>query len=135
MAKHLAPDQHRTAAPAPKVATTPSRPTGTAHATAAPKQNHPRALLGKIDLIARVAQRSGTSVQETSTLVNATLETIREALKGGNTVRLTGFGSFGVRTRAAHTGVNPQTRAKIRVPAKAHVRFSAGKGLSDAVAR
>ena len=135
MAKHLATDHHRPAAPPPKVVTTPARTAVTAHATAAPKRDHPRALLGKIDLIARVAQRSGTSVQETSTLVNATLETIREALKGGDEVRLTGFGSFGVRTRAAHTGVNPQTRAKIRVPAKQRVRFSAGKGLSDAVAK
>ena len=135
MTKYPPTTHQRTAAPAPKGATTPSRPTGTAHATAAPKRDHPRALLGKIDLIARVAERSGISVKETSTLVNATLETIREALKEGDEVRLTGFGSFGVRTRAAHTGVNPQTRAKIRVPAKQRVRFSAGKGLSDAVAR
>jgi nucleoid DNA-binding protein len=135
MTKYPPTTHQRTAAAAPKVAATPSRPVVTAHATAAPKRDHPRALLGKIALIARVAERSGKSVQETSTLVNATLETIREALKGGDEVRLTGFGSFGVRTRAAHTGVNPQTRAKIRVPAKAHVRFSAGKDLSDAVAR
>lgn len=135
MAKHLTTDHHRTAAAAPKGATTPSRPAVTAHATSAPKRDHPRTLIGKIALIERVAQRSGTSVKASSTVVNATLETIREALKGGDKVRLTGFGSFGVRTRAAHQGVNPQTRAKIRVPAKAHVRFSAGKGLSDAVAR
>ena len=135
MTKYPPTTHQRTAAAAPKVAATPSRPVVTAHATAAPKRDHPRALLGKIDLIALVAERSGKSVQETSVIVNATLETIREALKGGDEVRLMGFGSFGVRTRAAHTGVNPQTRAKIRVPAKAHVRFSAGKGLSDAVAR
>ena len=135
MAKHLATDHHRTAAPAPKVATTPSRPTGTAHAPGTPKRDHPRALLGKIDLIARVAQRSGKSVHETSAIVNATLETIGAALKAGDEVRLTGFGSFGVRTRAAHKAVNPQTRAKIQVPSKQHVRFSAGKGLREAVAR
>jgi DNA-binding protein HU-beta len=117
------------------VATTLPRPAVKAQATAAPKQVEKRPLLGKSALIARVAQRSGTSVKETSTVVNATLETIREALTRGDEVQLTGFGSLGVRTRAAHTGVNPQTRAKIRVPAKQRVRFSAGKGLSDAVAR
>jgi DNA-binding protein HU-beta len=135
MTVHSTTTQHRNAAPAPKVAATPSRPAVPAHATAAPKRDHPRALLGKIALIARVAERSGTSVKASSAIVNATLETIREALKGGDEVRLTGFGSFGVRTRAAHQGVNPQTRAKMRVPAKQRVRFSAGKGLSDAVAR
>ena len=135
MAKQLTTAHHRPAAPAPSGATTPARPTGTVHATAAPKRVQLLAPISKTVVIARVAQRSGKSVQETSMLVNATLETIREALKGGDEVRLTGFGSFGVRTRAAHTGVNPQTRAKIRVPAKQRVRFSAGKGLSDAVAR
>jgi len=117
------------------VATKLPRPAVKAQATAAPKRVEKRALLGKIALIERVAQRSGKSVKETSTVVNATLETIREALKGGDEVRLTGFGSFGVRTRAAHKGVNPQTRARMQVPAKQRVRFSAGKGLSDAVAR
>jgi DNA-binding protein HU-beta len=86
-------------------------------------------------VIERVAQRSGKSVKESSAIVNATLETIREALQRGNEVRLTGFGSFGVRTRAAHKAVRRQTRAKIQVPAKQRVRFSASKGLSDAVAR
>lgn len=135
MALHPPTTHQRKAAAAHQVAPTPSRPVVTTQATAAPKRDHPRALLGKIALIERVAQRSGKSVKESSTVVNATLETIREALTRGDAVQLTGFGSFGVRTRAAHTGVNPQTRAKIRVPAKAHVRFSAGKGLSDAVAR
>jgi DNA-binding protein HU-beta len=134
MALHPPTNHQHKAAAAPKVAATP-RAAVTTHATAAPRRDHPRALLGKIDLIARVAQRSGTSVKETSTIINAMLETIRDALKGGDEVRLTGFGSFGVRTRAAHKAVNPQTRAKIRVPAKQRVRFSAGKGLSDAVAR
>ena len=59
-----------------------------------------------------MAQRSGTSVKETGAVVNATLETIREALQQGDAVRLTGFGSFGVRTRAAHTVVNPRSEPR-----------------------
>ena len=135
MAVHSITNHQRKAAPAHQVAAKPARPAVTAHATTAPKRDHPRALIGKIAVIERVAQRSGTSVKASSAIVNATLETIREALKGGDEVRLTGFGSFGVHTRAAHKAVNPQTRARIQVPAKQHVRFSAGKGLSDAVAR
>ena len=136
MATHSPTDHHRKAAASHQVATKLSRPAVVkAQATTAPKRVEKRTLMGKIALIERVAQRSGKSVKETSTVVNATLETIREALTRGDAVQLTGFGSFGVRTRAAHQGVNPQTRAKIRVPAKQHVRFSAGKGLGDAVAR
>jgi DNA-binding protein HU-beta len=135
MALHSPTDHPRKAAVSHQVATTLPRPAVKAQATAAPKRVEKRMLMGKIALIERVAQRSGKSVKETSAVVNATLETIREALMRGDAVQLTGFGSFGVRTRAAHKGVNPQTRARMQVPAKQHVRFSAGKGLSDAVAR
>lgn len=135
MTLHSTTTQQRKTAPAPQVTAKPARPTVLAHAIAAPRQAHPRTLLGKTAVIARVAQRSNTSVKETSAIITATLNTIREALTRGDTVQLTGFGSFGVRTRAAHKAVNPQTRARMQVPAKAHVHFSVGKGLSDAVAR
>jgi nucleoid DNA-binding protein len=93
------------------------------------------AAIGKTELIRRVAQGSGKSVKETSDLVNATLDAVRDALKSGEEVRLVGFGSFAVKTTAARTGVNPQTRAKIQVPSKQRVRFSPGKELNDAVAK
>jgi len=91
--------------------------------------------IGKTELIRRVAQNSGKSVKETSDQVNATLDAIRDALKDGEEVRLVGFGSFSVKTTAARTGVNPQTRAKIQVPSKQRVRFSPGKELNDAVTK
>lgn len=92
------------------------------------------AAIGKTELIRRVAQNSGKSNKETADLVNNTLDAIRDALKAGEEVRLVGFGSFAVKTTKARTGVNPQTRAKIQVPAKRRVRFSPGKELDEAVA-
>ena len=93
------------------------------------------AVVGKTELIARLAKHSGKSQKETGEVVNTTLDTIRDALKAGDEVRLVGFGSFVVRTSAARTGVNPQTRKKIQVPAKQRVRFSAGKELTEAVSK
>ncbi len=92
------------------------------------------AVVGKTEIISRLATSSGKSQKETSEVVNATLDAIRDALKAGDEVRIVGFGSFGVKTTAARTGVNPQTRAKIQIPAKQRVRFSPGKELNDAVA-
>ena len=89
--------------------------------------------IGKTELIRRVAKGTGKSVMETSDLVNATLDGIRDALKAGQAVRLVGFGTFSVKTTAARTGVNPQTRAKIQVPAKKRVRFSAGVELAESI--
>ena len=93
------------------------------------------AAIGKTELISQLAKSTGKSNKETAEVVNATLDTIRDALKAGDEVRLVGFGSFVVKTSAARTGVNPQTRAKIQVPAKQRVRFSPGKELSEAVAK
>src|ERR1700756_4216299 len=91
------------------------------------------ATMGKTELVARMAKQSGKSLKESGEVVNTTLEAIRDALQGGEEVRLTGFGSFAVRTSAARMGVNPRTRAKIKIPAKQRVHFSAGKDLSEAV--
>jgi DNA-binding protein HU-beta len=93
------------------------------------------AAVGKTELVSRLAQSTGKSQKETAEVVTATLDAIRDALKAGDEVRLVGFGSFAVKTSAARTGVNPQTRAKIQVPAKQRVRFSPGKELSEAVAQ
>ena len=93
------------------------------------------AAIGKTELVARLAKQTGKTVKETGEVVNATLDEIQQALKAGDEVRLVGFGSFAVRTAAAREGVNPQTRAKIKIPAKQRVRFSAGKELSDAVSQ
>ena len=93
------------------------------------------ATIGKTELVARLAKRSGKSLKETNDVVNATLEAIQNALKGGDEVRLVGFGSFVVRQASARMGVNPQTRAKIKIPAKKRVRFSAGKELAEAVSK
>jgi DNA-binding protein HU-beta len=93
------------------------------------------AVIGKQELIRRVATKAGKSAKETTDLVNATLDSIRESLKKGDDVRLVGFGAFSVRHTAARTGVNPQTRAKIQVPARKRVKFTPGKELNDAVAK
>ena len=92
------------------------------------------ASIGKQELIRRVATKAGKSAKETTDLVTATLDTIRESLEAGDEVRLVGFGAFSVRTTAARTGVNPQTREKIHVAEKQRVKFTPGKELSTAVA-
>jgi len=90
--------------------------------------------VGRQDLIKAVAQKESKSIKETTGFVNSTLETIRETLEHGESVRLVGFGVFSVRDTAASVRVNPQTREKINVPARKRVKFTPGKELNDAVA-
>jgi DNA-binding protein HU-beta len=90
--------------------------------------------VGRSDLIREVAHKSGKSVKESTVVVNSVLETIRETLEKGEAVSLVGFGKFSVKETAPSVRVNPQTRAKINVPARKRVKFSPGKELADSVA-
>jgi DNA-binding protein HU-beta len=87
----------------------------------------------KTDFIKAVAERTGMSQKETKLTVDAALDVITEALKDGQKVTLTGFGTFEVRQRQEREGVNPQTRAKIKIPATKTPGFSASSTLKEAV--
>jgi DNA-binding protein HU-beta len=90
-------------------------------------------IMQKTDFIKAVADKTGTTQKTTAEVVNAAIEVISAALARGEKVTLTGFGTFEVRERSAREGVNPQTRAKITIPASKTPGFSASSTLKDAV--
>ena len=89
--------------------------------------------MNKNDLIAAVADSAELSKADADKAVDSVLENITGALKGGNEVRLVGFGTFSVAQRKATTGRNPQTGATIQIPASKQPKFKAGKALKDSV--
>jgi DNA-binding protein HU-beta len=56
---------------------------------------------------------------------------ISSALKKGDTVAISGFGSFKTVQRKARKGRNPRTGQEIQIPASKAVKFTAGKGLKE----
>lgn len=89
--------------------------------------------MNKQDLIAQVAERTKMQKPEVTQAVDAVLETIITAMKAGEEVRLTGFGTFLVSTRAASEGRNPRTGEKIAIPATKQPKFRAGTELKRMV--
>jgi len=89
--------------------------------------------VNKNDLVAAVAEKSGLSKSDSAKAVDAVFDSVAGALKGGDEVRLVGFGTFSVAKRAASTGRNPRTGETIKIPASKQPKFKAGKGLKDAV--
>ena len=87
----------------------------------------------KAEMIVAVAEKAGMTKKDAENAVAAVLETITATLKKGDKITLTGFGSFEVRTRAAHAGINPLTKAPITIAASKAPVFKAGKALKDAV--
>ena len=89
--------------------------------------------MNKNDLVAAVADSTGLSKADSGKAVDAVFDSITDVLKGGDDVRLVGFGTFNVAERAASEGRNPRTGEKIQIPASKQPKFKAGKGLKDAV--
>ncbi len=89
--------------------------------------------MNKNDLVAAVATGTGLSKADATKAVDEVFDQITVALKKGDDVRLVGFGTFAVTSRAATQGRNPRTGEKIEIPASKRPKFSAGKGLKDAV--
>lgn len=86
--------------------------------------------MNKTDLVAAVAAQAGLTKAQAQKAVEATVDAIAGALKGGDKVQLIGFGTFSVVEKAAREGVNPATGAKIQIPAKKVAKFKAGAGLA-----
>ena len=89
--------------------------------------------MNKDDLVSAVATSTGMSKTDGAHAVDAVLASISAALKGGNEVRLTGFGTFSVAHRKASEGRNPRTGERIQIPASKLPKFKAGKSLKEAL--
>lgn len=89
--------------------------------------------MNKNDLVAAVADETGLSKADVGKAVDATLDTIVNALRSKDDVRLVGFGTYTVTERSASQGRNPRTGAPIKIPASKQVKFRVGKGMKDAV--
>ena len=85
----------------------------------------------KTDLIATIAESAGISKAASKVALDTTFNAIAGAVKNGDKVILPGFGTFSASTRAARTGINPQTKTKIEIPAKTVLKFKPSAGVID----
>lgn len=87
----------------------------------------------KDELVEKMASDAEISKTEAKAALKAVTGGISNALSKGESVVLTGFGTFSVSQRAARTGRNPQTGATIQIKASKAPKFKAGKTLKDAL--
>ena len=91
--------------------------------------------MSKKEFVDAYAKATGETKKRSEELVNQFLETVEETLLKGDSVQFVGWGTFEVKERAARTGINPQTKKEIKIPAKNVVKFKVGKKLADNVAK
>ena len=83
----------------------------------------------KADLVKTIAGKPFNTQKESGEAVDAMIGGITLALTAGEDVKLSGLGTFKVKTTKAHTGRNPKTGEAIQIAAKKRVTFSPGKEL------
>ena len=83
----------------------------------------------KADLVAQVAKKASLTAKAAKDAVSVVFSTVSDAMKRGEKVVVTGFGTFMVRKRAARKGRNPQTGAEIQIPSTKTPGFTSGKSL------
>ena len=89
--------------------------------------------MSKSELVEFIAKSANLTKADAARALDATIQGVTKGLKSDGKVALVGFGTFSAKKRAARDGINPLTKAKIRIPAKTVASFKAGSKLKDAL--
>ena len=92
-------------------------------------------VVGKDELIHQIAAKAGLNLKETSKVIDAFTEVVREDVAQGHEVRLMGFGTWNLRDVAARKVKSIRGGKQITIPARKRVGFSVGAVLSQAAGK
>jgi DNA-binding protein HU-beta len=87
----------------------------------------------KAELIDSIASKVDLPKGTADRIVSVIFDDIVAALKGGDKVHISGFGTFQVSDRKARTGRNPKTGEAIQISASRSAKFKPGKVLKDSL--
>ena len=89
--------------------------------------------MNKTELVESIVKETGFSKKDAAAALDATLNSIKNALAEGDSVSILGFGTFSVKERPERQGRNPATGEAMTIKASKSPVFKAGKALKDAV--
>ena len=89
--------------------------------------------LKKSELVSSVARKAHLAKIDAEAAIDALLETITEAMKEGQSISFSGFGSFSTAIRPARSVRNPRTGEAIELEETKVVKFKVGKNLKEEV--
>ena len=89
--------------------------------------------MNKGELIKAIAEKAGFTQKDAAVAYDAFIASVTDALKAGEKVQLVGFGTFEVKEVAAKTGINPQTKEAVEIPACKKPVMKFGKAYKDII--
>ncbi len=87
----------------------------------------------KADLVDIIYERIGYSKKEAGDAVEAIFAIIKDSLRRGEKVKISGFGTFAVNHKRARRGRNPQTGVSITIDSRSVLSFKPSQVLKERV--
>lgn len=89
--------------------------------------------MNKAELITSMAEKSQLTKKDAEAALKAFIDSVQEALEGGDKVQLVGFGTFESRVRKARKVRNPRTGEPLDIAETTVPVFKPGKEFKDKV--
>ncbi len=87
--------------------------------------------MNKKELVQEISKSVEIPQSKIDDIIKTLIDVIKKALKKGDKVTLVGFGTFMVKKRKATTGINPQTKQKMKIPAKKYAKLQFSDKIND----
>jgi DNA-binding protein HU-beta len=87
----------------------------------------------KSEFVDKLAEKGEITKKLASDTIDLVFSSVSDVLVAGEEIAIPGFGKFSVVTRKARTGMNPQTKKKIKIPETKAPKFSSAKALKESV--
>ena len=89
--------------------------------------------LTRADLSTALYKQLGLSLQECNSLVDSVIEEICGSLERGDSVKLSSFGTFSLRSKNQRMGRNPKTGVEVPITSRTVLSFNASNLLKSKV--
>jgi len=87
----------------------------------------------KADLVEVIFEKVGLSKKEAQNIVEIIFDTIKESFVEGESVKISGFGTFNVRQKRSRRGRNPKTGEELEITPRKVLTFRASNQMKSAI--
>lgn len=85
----------------------------------------------KADLVERIFERIGLSKKEAQEIIEILFDTMKQSLIEGESVKISGFGTFNVRQKMSRKGRNPKTGEELEITPRRVITFKISNNLKS----
>ncbi len=87
----------------------------------------------KADIVNLVFEKVGLPKNEAQEMVEAVFDTIKQTLIAGESIKISGFGTFNVRKKNSRIGRNPKTKEEVEITPRRVVTFKASDQIKELI--